>query len=87
MSLQTNCALIFSAANEAQGVGDSARADLVSASEIENAVLQAAGLEQTGLASEEAETAIHAAPQQVVFKTDTGRIKVLFKPSGNVRLP
>jgi len=52
----------------------------------ENVVLQAAGLERTGLVSKEAEAALHAALQQVVFKADTGRIEILFKPSGNVQV-
>jgi hypothetical protein len=59
---------------------------LVSAPEIENVVLQAAGLEQTGLLSQEAEAALHAALEQVVFQADTGRIEILFKPSGNVQV-
>lgn len=58
----------------------------VSAPEIENVVLRAAGLEKTGLVSKEAEAALHAALQQVVFKADTRRIEILFKPSGNVRV-
>ena len=58
----------------------------MSAPENENVVLQAAGLEQTGLVSKEAEAALHAALQQVVFKADIGRIGILFKPSGNVQV-
>ncbi|MCE5311499.1 MAG: hypothetical protein LLG20_28010 [Acidobacteriales bacterium] len=58
----------------------------MSAPEIENVALRAAGLEQTGLVSKEAEAALRAALQQVLFKADTGRIEILFKPSGNVQV-
>jgi len=54
---------------------------LVSASEIESVVLQAVGLEQTGLTSKEEEIALRSALRQVVFKADTGRIEILFQPS------
>lgn len=49
-------------------------------------MLQAVGLEQTGLTSKEEETALRSALRQVVFKADTGRIEVLFQPSGDVHV-
>lgn len=54
--------------------------DLVRAHEIESAVLQAAGLEQSGFASKEEEAAFQGAIRQVVFEADTGRIQIEFCP-------
>ena len=53
---------------------------LVNAPEIENAVLQAAGIEQTGLTSKEEEVALQGAIRRVVFKADTGSIEIEFEP-------
>ena len=51
---------------------------LIGAYEIESAVLEAAGVEQTGLTSQEEETAFRAAIRRVVFKADVGRIEIEF---------
>jgi hypothetical protein len=53
---------------------------LVSAHEIETAVLQAAGIEQTGLTSKEEEVALQCAIRRVIFKADTGSIEIEFCP-------
>ena len=53
---------------------------LVGAYEIESAVLEAAGVEQTGLTSKEEEAALQAAIRRVVFKADVGRIEIEFLP-------
>ncbi|MCC6391845.1 MAG: recombinase family protein [Bryobacterales bacterium] len=53
---------------------------LVRAHEVESAVLQAAGLEQSGLTSKEEEAAFQSAIRQVVFEADTGRIQIEFRP-------
>jgi hypothetical protein len=52
----------------------------VNAPEIENAVLQAAGIEQTGLTSKEEEIALQCAIRQVIFKADSGSIEIEFAP-------
>jgi len=66
------------AATRAKGV-------LVSAHEIETAVLRAAGVEQTGLTSKEEEAALRSAIRQAIFKADTGRIEIEFQPGGVAR--
>lgn len=53
---------------------------LVRAHEIESAVLEAAGLEQSGLTSKEEEAAFQSAIRQVVFEADTRRIQIEFRP-------
>ncbi len=53
---------------------------LVGAHELESAVLQAAGIEQTGLTSKEEEAALQCAIRQVVFKADAGTIEIESKP-------
>jgi hypothetical protein len=55
---------------------------LVSTHEIETAVLQSAGVEQTGLTSKEEEAALRNVIRQVIFKADTGRIEIEFQPGG-----
>jgi len=57
--------------------------EAVSAPEIESVMLEAAGLERTGLTSKEAETALRGALRQVVFKADIGPIEILFRPTGS----
>lgn len=52
---------------------------LVNAPEIENAVLQAAGIEQTGLTSKEEEVALQYAIRQVIFNANTGSIEIEFQ--------
>ncbi len=56
---------------------------LVNAPEIENAVLQAAGIEQTGLTSKEEEVALQGAIRHVVLKADTGSIEIEFEPGAS----
>lgn len=53
---------------------------LVNAPEIENAVLQASGIEQAGLTSKEEEAALQSALRQVIFKADAGSIEIEFEP-------
>ena len=62
------------------GGRDPCKGVLVSAHEIETAVLQAAGIEQTGLTSKEEEAALQCAIRQVIFKADTGSIEIEFCP-------
>ncbi len=57
---------------------------LVNAPDIESAVLQAAGVEQTGLTSKEEEAALRSAIRQVIFKADTGQIQIEFLPGTSV---
>ena len=64
------------------GGRDPCKGVLVSAHEIETAVLQAAGVEQTGLTSKEEEVALRNAIRQVAFEADTERIEIEFKPGG-----
>lgn len=56
---------------------------LVSAGEIETAVLSAVGLKKAGLSSKEEQAALQEAIRRVVFSADTGRIKIEFQPSAN----
>jgi hypothetical protein len=56
----------------------------VNAPDIESAVLQAAGVEQTGLTSKEEEAALQSAIRQVIFKADTGQIEIEFLPGTSV---
>jgi len=62
------------------GGRDPCKGVLVSAHEIETAVLKAAGIEQKGLTSKEEEAALRNAIRQVIFKADTGRIEIEFQP-------
>ena len=76
----------YSRCRSTAGGRDPRKGVLVSAPGIESVVFQAAGLEQTGLTSKEEETALRSALRQVIFKADTGRIEILFKPSGDVQV-
>ena len=62
------------------GGRDPCKGVLVSAHEIETAVLQAAGIEQKGLTSKEEEVALQCAIRRVIFKADTGSIEIEFCP-------
>jgi Recombinase zinc beta ribbon domain len=61
------------------GSRDPCKRVLVSAHEIETAVLEAAGVEQTGLTSKEEEAALRNAIRQVLFKAETGGLKSNFR--------